>query len=264
METINTIPVDDVASFIWVSNEALNIDNVYRCAPPTAHLAPRVAPSIPTTMTSSSTAQAPSSKAPQSPLVCTNTNCGLTGHLIDTCFKVGGGLEGKWEQYMASRGRVQAHLAHLIDVLEGNPEDDPDPPPSTLEIVESSPTFEHDIDIPSLAVLSLAPSITSTPVDTTQINEDFVFEDYFLHDKASYALSTLSSLLDPDQLSTPVSLIASTPFPYNSILDSGCTNHLFHDWSLFWTYDSALATPVKTANCGFLEMLGRGSVRFCV
>ena len=264
METIDTISVDDVATFIRISDDVLNIDNVYHRAPPTTRPSPRV-PTSTSTTTPSSTAQAPSTKPPCSSLICTNSNCGAIGHLIDTCFKVGGGLEGKREQYMVSKGRVQAHLAHLADILDGNSEDDPGLPPGTSDPVEQNPPFELDVDIPTLAALSITPSTIPTPVDT-QINEDFVFEDYFLspHVRCSYALSTLSSLLDPTLLSTPVSFAASTPFPYNSLLDSGCTNHIFHDKSLFWTYNSALATLVKTANCGFLKTFGRGSVHFRV
>ena len=59
----------------------------------------------------------------------------------------------------------------------------------------------------------------------------------------------------------PIPSTASS-FPFNSLLDSGCTNHIFRDRTVFWTYDSALATPVKTANCGFLNTLACGSVHF--
>ena len=57
----------------------------------------------------------------------------MTGHTIETCFKNGGGLEGKRDQYLASRIRVQAHLAHLTDVLEGNFTEDSEPPLVSLD-----------------------------------------------------------------------------------------------------------------------------------
>jgi hypothetical protein len=40
---------------------------------------------------------------------------------------------------------------------------------------------------------------------------------------------------------------------------------LYHSGSrIVLDYDTTLATPVKTANCGFLQTLARGSVRFRV
>ena len=48
------------------------------------------------------------------------------------------------------------------------------------------------------------------------------------------------------------------------ILDSGCTNHIIRDQALFWTYKEDQAVPVKTANCGILNMLARGDVKFSV
>ena len=129
METISTISVDDVAKFIRITDEVLNIDNVYRHVPPSQppHLNnPRPPPNSTVThpATPILTAQVSSSKVPQSSLVC--TNCHAIGHLVNTCFKAGGGLEGKRKQYMVSRGRVQAHLAHLTDILDGNTEANPD------------------------------------------------------------------------------------------------------------------------------------------
>ena len=61
----------------------------------------------------------------------------------------------------------------------------------------------------------------------------------------------------------PIVLSASA-FPFNSVLDSGCTHYIIRDHALFWSYDTTLATPVKTANYGFLQTLARGSVHFRV
>jgi len=84
METIDTIPVDDVAAFIRIADDVLNIDNVYRRAPPTSRPSPRV-PSTNVTTTHTSVAPAPSSsssKVPRSSLICVNTNRGATGHFV--------------------------------------------------------------------------------------------------------------------------------------------------------------------------------------
>lgn len=51
---------------------------------------------------------------------------------------------------------------------------------------------------------------------------------------------------------------------YNSILDSGCTNHIFCDRSVFWTYDPERAVSVQTVNCGALCTLAHGDVKFRV
>ena len=109
METINSVPVDDVAAFIKLTDEVLKIDNTYRR---TSHTRPSSTRSsnpvsrTPSTVHTSSNPAPPRSSSqplpPRSSLVCSNTNCGATGHTIDTCFKVGGGLEGKREQYLAS------------------------------------------------------------------------------------------------------------------------------------------------------------------
>jgi hypothetical protein len=51
---------------------------------------------------------------------------------------------------------------------------------------------------------------------------------------------------------------------YNSILDSGCTSHIFRDHSIFWTYDPEWAVSVQTTNCGTLHTLVHGNVKFRV
>ena len=219
--------VDDVAAFLRITDDVLNIDNVYRRVPPTTRPSPRVSPNNSTIATQTSpTVQTTSQqmqKPPRSSLLC--TNCGLPGHLVDTCFKVGGGLEGKREQYMASRGRAQAHLAYLADILDGNLEGDPGPLPDLPDPVDSSIPTENVVDIPTLAALSLTPSDISPPVptlpmDTKQINEDFLFAAYFLspHIKSPCAFSTtltpMPTLSDSSLLSTPLALATSAPFPY--------------------------------------------------
>ena len=87
----------------------------------------------------------------------------------------------------------------------------------------------------------------------------------FLFLKFAGVFSAISTLdLPLDSHSSPVlPTTLSAGFPYNSVLDSGCT-HIFRERAIFWTYDPTQATQVKTANCGFLPTLARGSVRFRV
>lgn len=51
------------------------------------------------------------------------------------------------------------------------------------------------------------------------------------------------------------------PPQLDTILDSGCTNHIFRDRSLFWNYRADTSTSIRTANCGTLSALGRGDVK---
>jgi hypothetical protein len=123
IENINNIPVDNVTAFIKLTDDVLKIDNTYRrtthgrdCPNPT-HPTNPVASPLPSS--SSTVVTAKVSTQPRSSLVC--SNCHLVGHMADKCFKAGGGLEGKRDQYLVSRNHVVAHLAHLTDILDGNP-----------------------------------------------------------------------------------------------------------------------------------------------
>ena len=271
MDQINDVPVTDVGSFLKITDEVLDIDSIHKRTNPGATHRPLPSSRVPTPASSlplpptqpfsppvpASTTSAP--RHARSSLVC--SNCHAIGHTVDRCFKAGGGLEGKRDEYMANLGRAQAHLAHLADVLESNmvPLDaissDPLVPPDPDVIIDSTP-------VSSFSALSLA------PIDTSVVNDDLIFEAYSQSPhEFSYAFSALSPV--DLSLSSPCSPIfsvafAASAFPYNSVLDSGCTHHIFRDRTLFWTYDETKATPVKTANCGFLSTLARGSVRFRV
>ena len=87
----------------------------------------------------------------------------------------------------------------------------------------------------------------------TPMNED-VFFDVYQTGVIPTALSSISEL-------SPVCLLSISEC-YNSILDSGCTNHIIQDHSLFWTYHTSLAVPVKMANCGVLETVAKVTLSF--
>jgi len=91
------------------------------------------------------------------------------------------------------------------------------------------------------------------PSTVTPVNSNIYFDVY----RAGVIPTALSSVteLSPVCLST-ISQI------FNSVLDSGCTNHIIRDRSLFWTYHTSLAIPVQTANCGVLETLAKGDIKF--
>ena len=108
---------------------------------------------------------------------------------------------------------------------------------------------------PLFVALGTTPFVPST---STSVVNNNVFFDLYRTGVMPFALS-----LTEDSDSSPVSFAAVSHL-YNTILDSGCTNHIIRDCSLFWTYDVSLAVPVKTANCGVLETLAKGDVKFCI
>ena len=158
--------------------------------------------------------------------VCRCSNCNRLGHTDDTCFQLGGKMEGRREEYLANRGtKVQAHLTNTEDTPQTEITIDPsDELVLTQEFAAMSLNTMNDIDFASYSSLQ---SVTST--------------------------------LEGN--STPVAF-ASLHEQFNMALDSACTNHIIRDQNLFQTYDVSSTVPVKTANCGFLTTLAIGDVKF--
>lgn len=140
---------------------------------------------------------------------------------------------------------AQAHLAEA-EIPGGNTEiHDNDslheePPPS-----DTTPS--------NFAALGVAPSVSSP----TFHNTDYFFDAYHMHE-----LSPMSFMVIPpghvDPISSPLYDFIQTEGPiafatfqqcYNSILDSGCTNHIFHDHSVFWSYDPEHAVSLTVVHC---------------
>lgn len=145
---------------------------------------------------------------------------------------------------------AQAHLAETEDVPDVP---DSDPPP------DSPPCDTTSADFAALGIASHV----SSPIHNT----DFYFEQYntcYLS-SVSFMITpvlgrdhTMSSpLLDFIADEGPIAFVAFQQC-YNTILDSGCTNHIFHDCLVFWSYDPDHAVSVQTANCGTLHMLAWG------
>ncbi|KAF5381322.1 hypothetical protein D9615_008433 [Tricholomella constricta] len=67
----------------------------------------------------------------------------------------------------------------------------------------------------------------------------------------------------PQATTDPLALISYSQ-PYNCLLDSGCSSHIFNKREVFWSYDTSTATSVLTANSGSLDALARGEVRLRV
>ncbi len=49
-----------------------------------------------------------------------------------------------------------------------------------------------------------------------------------------------------------------------TLLDSGCTAHIFKEKKFFWSYREDEAVDIKTANCGVLSTLAHGEIRIRV
>ena len=158
------------------------------------------------------------------PLHC--SNCGRDGHTDRTCFQPGGAMEGRREEYLASR--VPKPIAHIAEVLEN--ED------NQIDVEEGTVVVEDNTLHNEFAAMSL-----SAPNDI-----------HF----STYALPTFSDISTAQAFA-----LSSVSQGFNSALDSACTNHIFRDREIFHTYNIDGAVPVKTANCGFLQTLGLGDVK---
>ena len=160
--------------------------------------------------------------------ICKCDNCGWIGHTNKTCFQPGGKMEGCQEEYLVNRPiKTQVHLTSAEEVQE------------------------KEITVDTLDELVLTQGFTAMSLTHTN---DINF--------ASYPL--LSTNISPCEENLDHVVFATLPDHFNIALDSACTNHIVCDHSLFQTYDTNSAVPVRTANCGFLTTLAIGNVKFCI
>ncbi|KAF5380167.1 hypothetical protein D9615_006100 [Tricholomella constricta] len=230
-EGFNTHPPHGVITFHDASQAALNVELASRRLSNTHGTTPRR--SQPSTSTSTSTptsSQNPATTSATDPVVPTATatrprcsNCGALGHVAGNCWEPGGGDVGGRDRYLAANPpRPRAHIAVASD-------------PSLEPIVESVESEIESAPAP-ISVYSSSEPQPTPPSDT-----------------AFY--------LDFANAASPV-VLASIADRFNAILDSGCTVHIIRDRKYFWSYDTSLAVPVGTANCGTLSTLAKGEVRF--
>ena len=150
---------------------------------------------------------------------------------------------GGRERFLADRlARQHANLASNFLIDHPSTSFPATPPPSTAVVIEPTP------DVAQLSVSD----------DVVKSN---LLECYpVLTPESRIALPPYLAFL---QSINPFAL-ASFASRFNTILDSGCTTHIVKDRQYFWTYHPKLATPVGTANCGVLNTLAQGEVRFRV
>ena len=246
---------DDYGAFIQITESVLEMDTVFRSFPHSQSRSSRppqssvpLPPAAAVSITPTSLPEP--SRVPKKDQTCSNCRSrGLrgVGHIDSTCFQPGGGMEGRREEYMANKGRVHAMFVECLENAfsipdEAQPPDSPSPtPPSPVSI----PMTDSDYFIPPLANLC----VTSMPTVT---NEADLY--YRCDHKFSFHTAFTSTPFQPAAL---LSLAGS----YNALLDSGCTHHIIRDRSLFNNF-STKAISVGTANCGSLDALGTGDVRF--
>ena len=248
METIDTIPIDDVSAFIKLTDDVLKIDSTYRrrrsqlppnnepdiidepeTAPsPVAALSVTNPPviikttarcklnpksSLKSTTTSFLPLPSPSVVTTKTPSQLQCSNCSAMGHRVDKCFQAGGGLEGKRDQYVVSRNRAQARLAHLTEVLDSNLVDGLNSPPTPVPLTKQSiplPVVSLNASSsPPFAGLSFHPySLLTTPSTLPRSN---------FYDPSSNSLpfsNTVSPMQVDLQLQHYPQLSSQPPQPY--------------------------------------------------
>jgi len=195
-----------------------------------------------TTTHTSTTTSSSQSCTPHSTNFC--TGCRRTGHMVLDCPDNGGGQTGG----VTDRNNKSTYITD-VDLDMGN-----DGGAISSEYTPlSSPTVAVEETSIPFAEFGTAPFV---PLTSTSPENNNVYFDLYRTGVISVALSSLADL-------SPICLLSISAH-YNSILDSGCMNHIIRDQSLFWTYHTSLAVPVKTANCGILETLAKGDVKFRV
>lgn len=78
---------------------------------------------------------------------------------------------------------------------------------------------------------------------------------------SSYALSAIPEPIDLKSPKITSAYLVNSRITHNSVLDSACMQHIIRDRRLFWSYNSAGAKAVGTANCGTLNTLASGDVK---
>ena len=158
-------------------------------------------------------------------------------------------MEGRREEYLSNKGRVQAMLAECLDNALLSPDQ-----PLSFEFSSppSSPPFSEP---PILDDEPVLPPIANLCVVPTAQNFD-LRDDLYIPSPIEFTFPFAFASIDFKSVSL-VSMVSL----YNALLDSGCTHHIVRDRRLFRSYHEK-PVSVGTANCGSLKALGTGDVEF--
>ena len=244
----------DYGAFISMTEKVLELDATFRLPPQppstrTPHVPPAPTPAAPLVAVPTSSPSDTSSHDPKKDQNCGNCRSrGLRGigHTELTCFQPGGGMEGRWEEYMSNKGRVHAMIAECLENAFLLP-DQPIPPDDIL----STPTSPIITPIPDSEYFPPLVNLCVTPIS---INSDVRRDIYIRCDsKFPSPIALASTVLQS------IALLSMASF--NALLDSGCTHHIIRDRSLFHNF-ATKSISIGTANCGSLDALGTGDVEF--
>ena len=147
---------------------------------------------------------------------------------------------------MSNRGRIHAMFVECLENAFSIPDEamPPDLPSTTPPSPVIPPLTNSDYFLP----------LANLCVTTTTANSDEGDIYNRCESKFPFHVAYTSTPIQPTAL---LSMAGS----YNALLDSGCTHHIIRDRSLFNDF-SPRNISVGTANCGSLDALGTGDVKF--
>lgn len=214
----------DLGAFLTLTEAVLELDTIF-CNSSLVHNSHLSCTPLATQPSSTPvSSNPPASTAPDSTTRPTKQMCSnckahglrFTGHTDSTCFQQGGGMEGRWEEYLNNKGRVHAmfveYLEDALNSQEPISQDTQFSPPSS-PATPSLPLLDGDVVMPPVANLC---------VPTFAPNTDMCFD---LYTQCDFSLKKDSHLTFP-AVDFNNSALVSLVSLFNALLDSGCTHHI--------------------------------------
>ncbi|KIK31892.1 hypothetical protein CY34DRAFT_34223, partial [Suillus luteus UH-Slu-Lm8-n1] len=149
---------------------------------------------------------------------CTTVGCNKGDHDHAHCYQKGGGMEGQAPWMKGKKKEKETAAAAIVP-----------PPPAAAKPAA-----------PSTTITAFAGTLDAATA--------------FLADLSCASIVEVPDLSDVDTAALSGVIAAG----FNTILDSGTTTTLIQDRSYFWSYSTADAVNVRTANHGSLSTSGRG------
>jgi hypothetical protein len=251
----------DYGAFVTLTETALELDTIFRSANHASRplrsqttMSSNLASTTPAPLPSKSSTSIPTSSTSTTTTASAQkscTNCGRTGHWVNTCFEPGGGMEGRRAEYRRDKNKVVAMLLASLEDSYGYEDEDQSATVSTADYTSTTApdTLDDNVLIHDV-VDSVSPHVLAP-------NQNLLRDVYAMRDSTKpSALATSSEFAHTAYL--------SLGGKFNSCLDSGCTDYIITNRALFQNYDTAGAVDIGTANCGSLSAKGSGDVTFRV